>query len=146
MSTSRARTRCASTAATSATPGTDSPFRTRTPAENLARFREMRDGLHADGAMVLRAKIDMASPNINLRDPAMYRIKRATHHNTGDRWCIYPMYTYAHPLEDALENITHSICTLEFEDQRPFYDWLLERWPRPACWRSRCPASTNSHG
>jgi glutaminyl-tRNA synthetase len=110
-----------------ATPGTDSPFRTRTPSENLARLREMRDGLHADGAMVLRAKIDMASPNINLRDPTLYRIKRATHHNTGDRWCIYPMYTYAHPLEDALENITHSICTLEFEDQRPFYDWVLER-------------------
>jgi len=109
------------------TPGTNSPFRSRTPAENLARFREMRDGLHADGAMVLRAKIDMASPNINLRDPAIYRIRRATHHNTGDKWCIYPMYTYAHPIEDALERITHSICTLEFEDQRPFYDWLLER-------------------
>ena len=109
------------------TPGTDSPFRGRTPAANLARFREMRDGLHADGAMVLRAKIDMASPNINLRDPAIYRIKRAHHHNTGDRWCIYPMYTYAHPIEDALECITHSFCTLEFEDQRPFYDWLLER-------------------
>ncbi|OYU00199.1 MAG: glutamine--tRNA ligase [Burkholderiales bacterium PBB1] len=108
------------------TPGTDSPFRTRTPAENLARFREMRDGQLADGAAVLRAKIDMASPNINLRDPAIYRIKRATHHNTGDTWCIYPMYTYAHPIEDALENITHSICTLEFEDQRPFYDWLLD--------------------
>ncbi|EHR72589.1 glutaminyl-tRNA synthetase [Burkholderiales bacterium JOSHI_001] len=108
------------------TPGTNSPFRSRTPAENLARFREMRDGLHADGAMVLRARIDMASPNINLRDPAIYRIRRATHHNTGDKWCIYPMYTYAHPIEDALENITHSICTLEFEDQRPFYDWLLE--------------------
>jgi glutaminyl-tRNA synthetase len=110
-----------------ATAGSDSRFRTRTSAENLARFREMRDGHHADGAMVLRAKIDMASPNINLRDPTLYRIKRATHHNTGDRWCIYPMYTYAHPLEDALENITHSICTLEFEDQRPFYDWVLER-------------------
>ena len=110
-----------------ASSGTDSPYRTRTPTENLTRFREMRDGLHADGAMVLRAKIDMASPNINLRDPTLYRIKRATHHNTGDRWCIYPMYTYAHPLEDALENITHSICTLEFEDQRPFYDWVLER-------------------
>jgi glutaminyl-tRNA synthetase len=109
------------------TAGTDSPFRSRTPAENLARFREMRDGQHPDGAMVLRARIDMASPNINLRDPAIYRIKRATHHNTGDRWCIYPMYTYAHPIEDALENITHSICTLEFEDQRPFYDWVLER-------------------
>jgi glutaminyl-tRNA synthetase len=108
------------------TPGTNSPFRDRSPAENLARFREMRDGKHADGAMVLRAKIDMASPNINLRDPALYRIRRATHHNTGDQWCIYPMYTYAHPIEDALERITHSICTLEFEDQRPFYDWLLE--------------------
>jgi len=107
-------------------PGVDSPFRSRTPAQNLARFREMRDGQHEDGAMVLRAKIDMASPNINLRDPAIYRIRRATHHNTGDKWCIYPMYTYAHPIEDALEQITHSICTLEFEDQRPFYDWLLE--------------------
>jgi glutaminyl-tRNA synthetase len=108
-------------------PGVDSPFRSRTPAENLARFREMRDGQHEDGSMVLRAKIDMASPNINLRDPAIYRIRRATHHNTGDTWCIYPMYTYAHPIEDALEQITHSFCTLEFEDQRPFYDWLLER-------------------
>jgi glutaminyl-tRNA synthetase len=86
----------------------------------------MRDGKHADGSMVLRARIDMASPNINMRDPAIYRIRRATHHNTGDKWCIYPMYTYAHPIEDALEQITHSICTLEFEDQRPFYDWLLE--------------------
>jgi glutaminyl-tRNA synthetase len=110
-----------------ATPGTDSPFRARSPQENLARLREMRDGQHVDGAMVLRAKIDMASPNINLRDPTLYRIKRAAHHNTGERWCIYPMYSYAHPIEDALENITHSICTLEFEDQRPFYDWVLER-------------------
>jgi glutaminyl-tRNA synthetase len=109
------------------TPGTDSPFRSRTPAENLARFREMRDGKLEDGAAVLRTRIDMASPNINMRDPAIYRIRRATHHNTGDKWCIYPMYTYAHPIEDALEQITHSICTLEFEDQRPFYDWLLER-------------------
>jgi len=109
------------------TPGTDSPFRSRTPDENLARFREMRDGKLADGAAVLRAKIDMASPNINMRDPAIYRIKKATHHNTGDAWCIYPMYTFAHPIEDALEQITHSICTLEFEDQRPFYDWLLEQ-------------------
>ncbi|MCE2691364.1 MAG: glutamine--tRNA ligase/YqeY domain fusion protein [Rubrivivax sp.] len=108
------------------TPGTDSRFRGRTPAENLARLRDMRDGKLADGAAVLRARIDMASPNINLRDPALYRIKHATHHHTGDRWCIYPMYTYAHPIEDALERITHSICTLEFEDQRPFYDWLLE--------------------
>ena len=108
-------------------PGTDSPFRSRTPEQNLARFREMKGGLHEDGSMVLRAKIDMASPNINLRDPAIYRIRRATHHNTGDTWCIYPMYTFAHPIEDALEQITHSICTLEFEDQRPFYDWLLDR-------------------
>jgi glutaminyl-tRNA synthetase len=106
-------------------PGIDSPYRTRTPEENLARFEEMRAGLLADGAAVLRAKVDMASPNINLRDPAIYRIRRATHHNTGDKWCIYPMYTFAHPIEDALEQITHSICTLEFEDQRPFYDWLL---------------------
>ncbi len=108
-------------------PGVDSPFRGRTPDENLARFRAMRDGQLADGAAVLRAKIDMASPNINLRDPALYRIKHAEHHATGNRWCIYPMYTFAHPIEDALENITHSICTLEFEDQRPFYDWLLDR-------------------
>ena len=108
-------------------PGTDSPYRSRTPAEHLARFREMRDGVHADGSMVLRAKIDMAHPNINMRDPAIYRIRRATHHNTGDAWCIYPMYTFAHPIEDALEQITHSICTLEFEDQRPFYDWLMDR-------------------
>ncbi len=108
-------------------PGVDSPYRTRSPADNLARFREMRDGKHADGAMVLRAKIDMASPNINLRDPAIYRIRHAEHHHTGNTWCVYPMYTFAHPIEDALEQITHSICTLEFEDQRPFYDWLLER-------------------
>jgi len=108
-------------------PGKDSPWRNRPAEESLARFREMRDGKHPDGAMVLRAKIDMASPNINMRDPAIYRIKRAHHHNTGDKWCIYPMYTYAHPIEDALEQITHSLCTLEFEDQRPFYDWVLER-------------------
>jgi glutaminyl-tRNA synthetase len=108
------------------TPGVDSPYRDRTPAQNLARLREMRDGRLPDGAAVLRAKIDMASPNLNLRDPALYRIKHARHHHTGDHWCIYPMYTFAHPIEDALERITHSICTLEFEDQRPFYDWLLE--------------------
>jgi glutaminyl-tRNA synthetase len=107
-------------------PGKDSPWRNRPAAESLQLFREMRDGKHADGSMILRAKIDMTSPNINMRDPAIYRIKRATHHNTGDKWCIYPMYTFAHPVEDALERITHSICTLEFEDQRPFYDWLLE--------------------
>ncbi|MDK9724914.1 MAG: glutamine--tRNA ligase/YqeY domain fusion protein [Sterolibacteriaceae bacterium MAG5] len=105
--------------------GKESPFRSRTPEENLDLFRRMKAGEFADGAHVLRAKIDMASGNINLRDPAIYRIRRATHHNTGDKWCLYPMYTFAHPIEDALENITHSICTLEFEDQRPFYDWLL---------------------
>ena len=107
------------------TPGTDSPFRTRSAEENLALLREMRAGRHADGAHVLRAKIDMASPNLNLRDPAIYRIKHATHHRTGDAWCIYPMYSYAHPIEDAIERITHSLCTLEFEDHRPFYDWVL---------------------
>ncbi len=107
--------------------GINSPFRNRSIAENLSLFREMRDGKHAEGTHILRTKIDMASPNINLRDPAIYRIKHAHHHRTGDKWCIYPMYTYAHPIEDALENITHSLCTLEFEDQRPFYDWLLEK-------------------
>jgi glutaminyl-tRNA synthetase len=107
--------------------GKNSPYRSRTPQENLTLFREMRDGRHADGAHILRAKIDMASPNINMRDPTIYRIKRGTHHRTGDKWCIYPMYTYAHPIEDAVENITHSLCTLEFEDQRPFYDWLLDK-------------------
>ena len=108
-------------------PGKNSTYRERSAEENLRLLREMRDGRHPDGAHVLRAKIDMASPNINLRDPTLYRIKRATHHRTGDKWCLYPMYTYAHPIEDAVERITHSICTLEFEDQRPFYDWLLER-------------------
>jgi len=108
-------------------PGKDSPFRTRTIEENLTLFREMRDGKHADGSHILRAKINMASPNFNLRDPAIYRIRRAHHHNTGDKWCIYPMYTFAHPIEDALETVTHSICTLEFEDQRPFYDWLMKK-------------------
>ncbi|WP_332824092.1 glutamine--tRNA ligase/YqeY domain fusion protein [Ramlibacter sp.] len=108
-------------------PGVDSPYRSRSIDENLQRFREMRDGKLEDGKAVLRARIDMASPNINLRDPTIYRIKHAEHHNTGNKWCIYPMYTFAHPIEDALENITHSICTLEFEDQRPFYDWLLDR-------------------
>ncbi|MEI7785301.1 MAG: glutamine--tRNA ligase/YqeY domain fusion protein [Betaproteobacteria bacterium] len=108
-------------------PGVDSPYRGRSADDNMARFRQMRDGQHPDGAMVLRAKIDMASPNINLRDPAIYRIRHAEHHHTGSAWCVYPMYTFAHPIEDALEQITHSICTLEFEDQRPFYDWLLQR-------------------
>ena len=108
-------------------PGRNSPWRDRPRQESLARFQEMREARHADGAMALRAKIDMASPNMNMRDPVIYRIRRATHHRTGDKWCIYPLYTYAHPIEDALENVTHSLCTLEFEDQRPFYDWLLER-------------------
>ena len=107
--------------------GQDSPFRNRSIEENRTLFKRMQAGEFPDGAHILRAKIDMASPNINLRDPTIYRIRRATHHNTGDKWCIYPMYTFAHPIEDALEQITHSICTLEFEDQRPFYDWVLER-------------------
>jgi glutaminyl-tRNA synthetase len=108
-------------------PGTDSPYRDRPIEENLRLFREMRAGSNAEGSMILRAKIDMGSPNINMRDPAIYRIRFAEHHMTGNKWVIYPMYSYAHPIEDALENITHSICTLEFEDQRPFYDWTLER-------------------
>ncbi len=108
-------------------PGTDSPYRSRSVAENLDLFARMRAGEFPDGAHILRAKIDMASPNVNLRDPPLYRIRHAHHHNTGDAWCIYPMYTFAHPIEDAMENITHSLCTLEFEDQRPFYNWLLER-------------------
>ena len=106
-------------------PGTDSPHRNRGIDENLDLFRRMRGGEFPDGAHVLRARIDMASPNMNLRDPAIYRIRKVSHHRTGDKWSVYPMYTYAHPIEDALENITHSLCTLEFEDQRPFYDWLL---------------------
>jgi glutaminyl-tRNA synthetase len=108
-------------------PGKDSPWRNHPIEEHLKLFEEMRNGKHKDGSMVLRAKINMASPNINLRDPAIYRIKNVSHHKTGDKWSIYPMYTFAHPIEDALEGITHSICTLEFEDQRPFYDWLLKR-------------------
>ena len=107
--------------------GMESPDRKRSVAENLALFRDMRDGKYPDGAHALRAKLDMKSPNINMRDPVLYRIRNAVHHRTGNKWHIYPMYTYAHPIEDALENITHSLCTLEFEDQRPFYDWLLER-------------------
>jgi glutaminyl-tRNA synthetase len=107
-------------------PGKDSPFRARSAEENLRLLREMKDGKHTDGAHVLRAKIDMRSPNLNLRDPVVYRIRKAAHHRTGDKWCIYPLYTYAHPIEDAVERVTHSLCTLEFEDQRPFYDWLLE--------------------
>jgi glutaminyl-tRNA synthetase len=107
-------------------PGKNSPYRDRAVAENLDLFRRMRDGEFPDGAHVLRAKIDMASPNLNMRDPALYRIKRAHHHRTGDDWCLYPMYDYTHPISDALEGITHSICTLEFEDHRPLYDWVLD--------------------
>lgn len=106
------------------TPGKNSPYRDRSIEENLDLFRRMKEGEFADGSKVLRAKIDMASPNINMRDPIIYRILRETHHRTGDKWCIYPMYDFAHPLEDAFEGITHSICTLEFEDHRPLYDWV----------------------
>ncbi|MFZ5586902.1 MAG: glutamine--tRNA ligase/YqeY domain fusion protein [Thermodesulfobacteriota bacterium] len=112
-------------------PGQDSPCRQRPVAENLDLFRRMRAGEFADGALVLRAKIDMASPNINLRDPVLYRIRRVHHHRTGDQWCIYPMYDYTHCVSDALEGITHSICTLEFEDHRPLYDWCLDQLPVP---------------
>ncbi len=113
--------------------GVESPFRNRTVEENLKLFYEMRDGVYPDGAKVLRAKIDMASPNLNLRDPVIYRVLHATHHNTGDKWCIYPMYDFAHPIEDAYEGITHSICTLEFEDHRPLYDWVVREceFPEP---------------
>jgi len=107
--------------------GRNSPWRERPAAESAARLQAMREGLHADGSMVLRAKIDMASPNLNLRDPILYRIRHLPHPRTGNQWCIYPMYTFAHPIEDALEGISHSLCTLEFEDQRPFYDWVLAR-------------------
>ena len=107
-------------------PGKESPCRSRSVAENLALFQRMKAGEFPDGSRVLRAKIDMASPNITMRDPVIYRIAHAVHHRTGDAWCIYPMYDFAHPLSDAIENITHSLCTLEFEDHRPFYDWLLE--------------------
>ncbi len=115
-------------------PGKESPYRNRSIEENLKLFEEMKAGKYADGEKVLRAKIDMSSPNINMRDPVIYRIVHATHHNTGDEWCIYPMYDYAHPIEDAIEGITHSICTLEFEDHRPLYDWVLREigwWETP---------------
>ena len=113
-------------------PGRESPFRSRSVEENLDMFRRMRAGAFEDGAHVLRARIDMASPNINMRDPVLYRIRRAHHHRTGDTWCIYPMYDFAHPPSDALEKITHSLCTLEFQDHRPLYDWLVETLPVPA--------------
>jgi glutaminyl-tRNA synthetase len=115
-------------------PGKESPYRNRSVEENLELFEKMKNGGYGDGEAVLRAKIDMASPNINMRDPVIYRVVHATHHNTGDKWCIYPMYDFAHPIEDAIEGITHSICTLEFEDHRPFYDWVLREvgfWPNP---------------
>ena len=115
-------------------PGKNSPYRDRSVEENLRLFEEMKDGKYENGAKVLRAKIDMSSPNINIRDPVIYRISHNSHHNTGDTWCIYPMYTFAHPIEDAIEGITHSICTLEFEDQRPFYNWVLKEvgsWKTP---------------
>ena len=114
-------------------PGKESPFRNRSAEENLRLFEEMKDGKYADGEMVLRAKIDMASPNMNLRDPVLYRISHAEHHNTGTKWCVYPMYDFAHPIEDAVEGVTHSICTMEFEDHRPLYDWVLREteWENP---------------
>jgi glutaminyl-tRNA synthetase len=112
-------------------PGRDSPFRTRSVDENLKLFASMRAGELPDGTCVLRAKIDMASPNLNLRDPVIYRIKKVAHHRTGDAWCIYPMYDYAHALSDMIEGITHSLCTLEFEDHRPLYDWVLDNLPVP---------------
>ncbi len=112
-------------------PGTESPFRNRTVEENLDLFTRMRAGEFKDGERVLRAKIDMASPNINMRDPVIFRISHTHHHNTGDKWCIYPMYAYAHPLEDSIEGVTHSLCSLEFEDQRPFYDWVIRETEMP---------------
>ena len=108
-------------------PGKESPYRGRSIEENLDLFERMKNGEFDNGQKVLRAKIDMKSPNINLRDPVIYRISHATHHNTGDKWCIYPMYAFAHPLEDAIEGVTHSICTIEFEDQRPLYNWVVEQ-------------------
>ena len=114
-------------------PGKESPYRNRTVEENLQLFEEMREGKYGDGEKVLRAKIDMAAPNMNMRDPVIYRVARMTHHNTGDKWCIYPMYDFAHPIEDAIEGVTHSICTLEFEDHRPLYDWVVKEleYPHP---------------
>ncbi len=113
-------------------PGVESPYRNRTVEENLQLFYDMRDGKFPDGSKVLRAKIDMASANVNMRDPIIYRVLRATHHNTGDKWCVYPMYDFAHPIEDAYEGITHSVCTLEFEDHRPLYNWVVSNCDFPA--------------
>ena len=114
-------------------PGKESPYRNRSVEENLRLFQEMKEGKYADGEMVLRAKIDMSSPNMNMRDPVLYRIAHAEHHNTGTKWCVYPMYDFAHPIEDAIEGVTHSICTMEFEDHRPLYDWVLREteWVQP---------------
>ena len=114
-------------------PGKESPYRNRSMEENLQLFEEMKEGKYADGEKVLRAKIDMASPNMNMRDPVIYRVAHVSHHRTGDTWCIYPMYDFAHPIEDAIEGITHSICTLEFEDHRPLYDWVVREleYPHP---------------
>ena len=109
------------------TPGKESPYRNRSAEENLKLFKEMRDGKYSDGSKVLRAKIDMSSPNLNMRDPVMYRILHKSHHRTGNKWCIYPTYDWAHGQSDSIENITHSICTLEFEDHRPLYDWFIEQ-------------------
>lgn len=113
------------------TPGKESPYRNRSVEENLRLFEEMKAGKYADGEKVLRAKIDMASPNINMRDPVIYRIFHASHHRTGDKWCIYPMYDFAHPVSDAIERVTHSICTLEYEDHRPLYEWCIQDWEDP---------------
>ena len=114
-------------------PGKESPYRNSSVEENLELFEKMKNGEFEDGSKVLRAKIDMASPNINMRDPVIYRVAHMTHHNTGDKWCIYPMYDFAHPIEDAIEGVTHSICTLEFEDHRPLYDWVVTEleYPHP---------------
>ena len=112
-------------------PGRNSPYRDRTVEENLKLFRDMRDGKFGNGEVVLRAKIDMASPNINLRDPILYRVRYAEHHQTGNKWCIYPMYDFTHPISDAMEGITHSLCTLEFEDHRPLYDWVVQNISAP---------------
>ncbi|MBF0442954.1 MAG: glutamine--tRNA ligase, partial [Oligoflexales bacterium] len=116
-------------------PGKDSPYRSRSVEENLSLFEKMKNGEYPDGSITLRAKIDMASPNINMRDPTIYRVRKVSHHRTGDKWCIYPMYDYAQPISDFMEGVTHSLCTLEFEDHRPLYDWVVDELelfdPRP---------------
>lgn len=118
-------------------PGKESPYRNRSVEENLDLFQRMRNGEFGDGEKTLRAKIDMASPNINMRDPVIYRIAHIHHHSTGDKWCIYPMYDFAHPVEDAIEGITHSICTMEFEDHRPLYDWVVNNITLPKATKPR---------